>query len=118
MRLFDKFKKKENDNWESAYISKPHFYNGKDGKPFGAFALTEGTLTSLSKNPRVLYKVDNVEVEDWKLMFASTTNNGILGGIDYYVAIEKLNKFVIDENNNNLLIRALSLDELNNILKD
>lgn len=117
MGLFDKFKKKETNNWENAYVGKPNFYNGKDGKPFGAFALTEGTLTSLPRNPKSFYKVDNTEVDDWKLMLVSTTTNGILGDLDYYVAINKLMKFVIEENVNNILIKGLSLQELNDILK-
>ena len=117
MGLFDKFKKKENNDWKSAYVGKPNFYYGKDGKPFGVFALTEGSLTSFPKNPRLFYKVDNTEVDEWKLMLVSTTNNGILGDIDYYDAIKKLMKYVIDENDNNILIKKLSLEELNEVLK-
>lgn len=117
MGLFDKFKKKETNDWESAYVGKPNFYYGKDGKPFGVFVLTEGTLTSFSKNPRLFYKVDNTEVDEWKLMLVSITNNGILGDIDYYDAIKKLMKYVIDENDNNILIKKLSLEELNEVLK-
>ena len=117
MGLFDKFKKKETNDWESAYVGKPNFYYGKDGKPFGVFVLKEGTLTSFPKNPRLFYKVDNTEVDEWKLMLVSTTNNGILGGIDYYDAIKKLMKYVIDENDNNILIKKLSLEELNEVLK-
>ena len=117
MGLFDKFKKKETNDWESAYVGKPNFYYGKDGKPFGVFVLTEGTLTSFSKNPRLFYKVDNTEVDEWKIMAISTTNNGVLGDIDYYDAIKKLMKYVIDENDNNILIKKLSLEELNEVLK-
>lgn len=117
MGLFDKFKKKENNDWENVYVGNPNFYNGKDGKLFGAFALTEGTLTSFPKNPKLLYKVDNIEVDEWKLMLVSTTNNVILGDIDYYDAIKKLMKYVIDENDNNILIKGLSLEELNEVLK-
>lgn len=117
MGLFDKFKKKENNDWENAYVGNPNFYNDKDGKLFGAFALTEGTLTSFPKNPKLLYKVDNIEVDEWKLMLVSTTNNVILGDIDYYDAIKKLMKYVIDENDNNILIKGLSLEELNEVLK-
>ena len=117
MGLFDKFKKKENNDWENAYVGNPNFYNGKDGKAFGAFALTEDTLTSFPKNPRLLYKVDNTEVDEWKLVLVSTTNNGVLGDINYYEAINKLMKFVIDEKDNRMLIRGLSLEELNEMLK-
>ena len=117
MGLFDKFKKKENSDWANAYVGNPNFYNGKDGKPFGAFALTEGTLTSFPKDPKLLYKVDNAEVAEWKLMLVSTTNNKVLGDLDYYEAINKLMKFVIDKKDNNILIRVLSPEELNEVLK-
>lgn len=117
MGLFDKFKKKENNDWENAYVGNPNFYNDKNGKLFGAFALIEGTLTSFPKNPKLLYKVDNTEVDEWKIMAISTTNNEILGDIDYYDAIKKLMKYAIDENDNNILIKKLSLEELNEMLK-
>ena len=117
MGLFNKFTKKEKDDWKSAYMGNPNFYKGKDGKPFGAFALTENTITSLPKNPKALYKIDDTEVDEWKLMLVSTTSNGVLGDIDYYKAINKLMKFVIDEKDNNILIRGLSLKELNEVLK-
>lgn len=29
MGLFDKFKKKENNDWENAYVGNPNFYNDK-----------------------------------------------------------------------------------------
>ena len=29
MGLFDKSKKKENNDWENAYVGNPNFYNGK-----------------------------------------------------------------------------------------
>ena len=117
MGIFNKFKKKENGDWKNAYMVTPNFYKGRDGKLFGAFALTENTLTSLPKNPKALYKIDNTEVDEWKLMLVSTTNNGVLGDIDYYKAINKLMKYVIDEKDNNILIRGLSLKELNEVLK-
>lgn len=50
-------------------------------------------------------------------MAISTTNNEILGDIDYYDAIKKLMKYAIDENDNNILIKKLSLEELNEMLK-
>lgn len=117
MGLFDNLKKQPNISWENAYIGNPNFYNGKHGKPFGAFALTEGTVTSLPKDPKALYKLDNTEIDEWKLVLVSTTNNGILGDLDYYVAINKISKFVTDEKCNNILIKDLSLEELTEILQ-
>ena len=40
-------------------MGKPNFYKGKAGKSFGAFTLTENTLTLLSKNPNKHIKVLN-----------------------------------------------------------
>ena len=68
MGLFNKFKKKENSDWKNVYMGNPNFYKGNDGKTFGAFALTENTLTSLPKNPKALYKIDDTEVDEWKLI--------------------------------------------------
>lgn len=59
-------------------MGNPNFYKGKAGKSFCAFTLTENTLTSLPKNPKSLYKIDDTEVDGWKLMLVSTTNNGVL----------------------------------------
>jgi len=117
MGLFDKLKNKKNNIVENVYIANPHFYKDKDDKVFASFALTEGTCTSFPKNPKLLYKVDNMEVNEWKLMLVSTSKNGVLGDIDYYDAINKLMKFVIDEKDDNIIIRGLSLNELNELLK-
>lgn len=117
MGLFDKLKKKEKVDWSSAYVGKPNFYGKPDGSPFGAFALTEDTLTSFPKNPKALYKVDSAEVEEWKMVLVSITKDGILGDIDYYEGIKRLSKFIIDETENNILIKNLSLEEISSILK-
>ena len=116
MGFFDKFKKKEIYNFDLAYEGKPEFYVGKDGKPFGVFALTENTLTTLPKDPKAIYKIDNINVDTWKLMLVSTSENGILGDLAYYEAIHKLKKFVVDERNGSLLIKSISLDDLKKIL--
>ncbi|ORX77164.1 hypothetical protein BCR32DRAFT_295787 [Anaeromyces robustus] len=102
--------------WEEAYIAKPHFYSKDGDKPFGSFALTEETLTSLLKNPKASYRVDNNEVEEWKLTLISTTLDDIIDSIDYYTALEKLQKYVIDENDKYILVRGLTLEELKEII--
>jgi hypothetical protein len=44
-------------------MGNPNFYKAKAGKSFCAFTLTENTLTSLPKNPKSLYKIDDTEVD-------------------------------------------------------
>ena len=118
MGLFDRYRKKEvvHVPSENVYVGEPHFYEKKDGTPFGAFSLTEGILTALPKDPKSLYAVDNQEVTEWKLMLVSITSNGVLGDVEYYAAIDKLKKFSVGENDKNILIKGLSLEELTEIL--
>ena len=116
MGLFDKFKKSEKTNqWDDAYKANPHFYSKDDGSPFGAFALTEDIETILLKDPRLA--VDGKEITDYKLMLVSTTKDGVIGDVDYFEALSKLDQFKLDENENEILIKALALEELESLIE-
>lgn len=116
MGLFDVFKKKEAaSDWDKAYKANPSFYSKPDGSPFCAFALTEGTDTVLPKAPA--FAVQGKDVKEYKLMLVSTTKDGILGDCDYFEAIKKLEVYKVAEDNDRLLIKGLSLEELEEILK-
>ena len=116
MGLFDKFKKKENSvDWNNAYEANPKFFEKPDGSPFCAIALTEDTETILPKAPH--YAVDGKPVKDYKLMLVSITKDGIIGDCDYYAAIKKLEKYKLDSDTNRLLVKAMTLSELEEILK-
>ena len=114
MGLFDVFKKKANA-WDDAYKANPQFYSKPDGQPFCAFALTEGTDTILPKVPR--FAVEGRELTDYKLTLVSTTKKSIIGDLDYFEAVRKLGSFISDQNDDNILIRGLSLSELERLLK-
>jgi len=115
MGLFDKFKKKETNGWENAYKANPQFYAKDDGNPFGAFALTEGTETILPKSPN--YAVDGNAITEYRLMLVSTTKDAVIGDIDYSIALSKLDNYKLDEAADSILIRGLSLDELEDLVK-
>ena len=117
MGLFDKFKKNASGvNWHNAYKANASFYEKPDGSPFCAFALTEGTETILPKAPH--YAVDGKEISEYKLMLVSMTKDSIIGDCDYYDAIKKLGQYVIDSNDTELLIKGLSLKELESIFQE
>ena len=109
----------------NAYMSHAipqNFYNNyyllkPDGSPFGAIALTEGTETILPKMPQNEYAVDGKRVADWKMVLVSTTKDGIIGDCDYQKALKKLEKNTLDSNENTILIKGLSLDELEAIVE-
>lgn len=118
MSLFDRFTKKEDNPWEDAYQADPRIYSKPDGMPFGAFPLTEDTLTVLPKDPRARYQVDGKPIEEWQLALISTTADDMLGFLDFYDAIPKLAQFVIDENDEgDILVKGLSFDEMNILLR-
>ena len=116
MGIFDKLKgKKESVDWSDAYNATPKFYGKPDGSPFGAIALTEGTKTALPKNPQLEYKVDGKSVAEWKLVLVSTSKETIIGDADYFVALKKVEQYSLDTNKNAILVKELSLAELESL---
>ncbi len=118
MGLFSKFKKEKTSvDWSNAYTATPKFYVKLDDSSFGAIALTEGTETILPKMPQSEYAVDGKQVANWKMVLVSTTKDNIIGGCDYFRSLKKLEKYTLDFNENNILIKGLSLDELETIVE-
>lgn len=116
MGVFRKLKKEKSPaDWNNAYTATPQFYGKPNGDPFGTIALTEGTETILPKNPQNDYAVDGKKVSDWKMVLISTTKEKILGDSDYLTALKRVEKYILDSNNNSILIRGLSLEELENV---
>lgn len=105
--------KNYNTNWKSAYIANPKFYVDSDGIPFGAFALTENTVSVFPINPKNDYRIDGKSVDNWKMIVISTTTNSVLCEIDYFEAFKLLNeKYKIDSDENSILIKGILFDEL------
>lgn len=113
MSLFHKARaEKPSADWSRAYIAAPKFYGKPDGTPFGAIALTEATETVLPKTPQKEYAIDGKPVADWKIILVSTTKDCVIGDCDCFRTLAKLKKYVQDANGDAVLIRALSLEEL------
>jgi hypothetical protein len=77
--------------------------------------LTEDTETILPKAPR--FAVEGKEVSEYKLMLVSITKDGVIGSCDYFDAIRKLEAYKLDSDNDNILVKGLSLSELESLLK-
>lgn len=115
MGLFDKLKGKKSVDWSDAYNATPKFYGKPDGSLFGAIALTEGTKTVLPKNPQLEYKVDGKSVVEWKLVLVSTSKDTIIGDADYFAALKEVEQYSLDTNKNAILVKELSLVELESL---
>lgn len=110
MGLFNKKEGKRQKGWERAHRAKPRFYARGGKPPVGVFALTETVDTVLPKNPR--YKVDNTIVEDWKICFVGLTHGEILGTFDFFQAMQEVKAFVVDDTEESMVLRGMSLDEM------
>lgn len=116
MGLFDKLKKKkEAADGSNAYMATPKFYEKQGGVPFGAIALTEGTVTVLPENPQEKYMVDGKPVSEWKMVLVSTSADSVIGDVDYFMALKKVKKYALDSTGDSLLIKALSFSELKSL---
>lgn len=117
MGLFDKFKKeKPTVDWSQAHAAEPKFYRGPDGAPFGAMALTEGAETILPKAPQGAYAVDGESVSQWRVVLISTTKDAVLGDCEYSLALEKLTPYILDAKDGSVLVKGLSLSELETVM--
>ena len=116
--FFNKFKKIDNNKWGEAYKASPNVYANKDGDRFGAIALTENTLTILPKDPKAVYTVGGEKIDDWKLVLVSTTKDTVLGNIDYYVVLDKMKNYVVESNDESLLIPCFTVGQMENLLKE
>lgn len=113
MGLFNK--KKKIDVWEDAYKAKPHFYKQSDGCVFGAMSLTEGVKTMFLKQPQIHFEVEGQRISQWRIALISTTNDSMIGQLDYGTCLKKLQPYILAEDSNFILVRGLTLDELKSL---
>ena len=113
MGLFNK--KKKIDVWEDAYKAKPHFYKQSDGSVFGAMSLTEGVKTMFLKQPQIHFEVEDQRISQWRIALIDTTNDSMIGQMDYGTCLKKLQPYILAEDSNFILVRGLTLDELKSL---
>lgn len=121
MGLFDKFKKKEQNDQEyrklskeEYYVAKPNFYE-KNNEIVGICTLTEGVLSLLQKEFNLA--VDGKKVENYKLAIFSMTDDKIIAYIDYDKAIKILEKNAESTSDNYILVE-LNLQELRELIDE
>ena len=104
-------------DWKEAYTAKAKMFSLPDGSAFGGFAISEATRTVLPQDPKSRFLDNGNTVNSWKLVLVSLTNDGVLGDREYYEMLPKLEPFIIDSNEDSILIRGLSLKELEKLVR-
>ncbi|MFY4727391.1 hypothetical protein ACOTVF_09410, partial [Campylobacter jejuni] len=101
--------------WEEAYEAIPKLYETPDGLIIN-FTLSEDTDTILFKKPWENFELDDEDKEaKWRLSFFSISEDKPLGYLEYKEALEKLQDFSLIQSEERILIRAMSLEELESL---
>lgn len=116
MGIFDKRKerdkeKSESPAWVAAYMPSYSFSTNSKGEPLGSFAINEGVSMRLLKKPKDFYE----ETDKFIGILISTTENKIIGEVDYDKLIKQMEKFQIDETKEEMLIRELTNQEIHEL---
>ncbi|MBR8636228.1 DUF4299 family protein [Campylobacter jejuni] len=101
--------------WEEAYEAMPKLYETPDELIIN-FTLSEDTDTILFKEPWENFELDNEDKEvKWRLSFFSISKDEPLGYLEYKEALEKLQVFSLIQSEERILIKAMSLEELESL---
>lgn len=115
MELFDKKKEKRNsESWEGARYAEPDLQ-----EKLSLFSLVNGEKTILPKEPQNEYQVNGKTVLDWKIIFIKKEEDRYtaIGHADYFSTLEKLEKYTLDSDEKSVLIRELTLEELESLVE-
>ena len=105
-------------DWEEAYKPEPKMFSMPDGSVFGGFAISEATRTVFPKDPNVKYANSDHPTSDWRVVFVSLTHNTVLGDSDFYSTLPKLEKFILDSNEDSILLGGLNYKALEKMVEN
>ena len=105
------------EDWEWAYKAEPKFYSDSEQVTFGALALTEATRTVLPTEPQKRFSLEGNTVSNWKMAFVSLTDGEIIGDGDYFQTLSGIERYILDSNQDSILVRGLTLKELERLKK-
>lgn len=114
MGLFGKKKNKNEDLnaiWKEAYRANPHVYE-KDGRIVVGLALTETADSLFPLIPEKQWAIEGKTIDLWFISMFSLTKDAVLGEIEYHEAMKRLEPYFLAEKDGWVLIRGLSLDEM------
>lgn len=109
----------ENADWTKAYVPVPRYYERPEGGVFGVLTINEGIETIMPKLPHKRYQAEGQPVTEWRILLYSKTRGDVIGDTDFYAAMRKLvmGKYIMDDNGENVLIKPLTLTELDALMR-
>ena len=102
--------------WSQAYEANPNVFELENGGLMVSFTFSETVDTILPVAPETLYEMEGETVSLWALTFFSLTQEENLGFLEYHKALHRLQPFILETRGDYLLIRGLSLAEMQCVL--
>ena len=106
------------DMWSQAYEANPHVFELENGGLMVSFPFSETVDTILPAAPETLYEIEGETVSLWALTFVSLTEEESLGFLEYHKALKRLQPYILETRGDYLLIRGLSLSEMECVLSE
>lgn len=106
------------DMWSQAYEATPHAFELDNGGLMVSFTLSETVDTILPAAPETMYEIEGETISLWALTFVSLTKEENLGFLEYHKALKRLQPYIMDTRDGSLLVRGLSLAEMEHILSE
>lgn len=106
------------DLWSEAYEAKPHVFELENGGLMVSFTFSETVDTILPAAPETLYEIEGETISLWALTFVSLTKEENLGFLEYHKALQRLQPYIVKTRGDYILVRGLSLTEMEHILAE
>ena len=104
--------------WQRAYEAEPQAFELEEGGLMAGFTLTETVDTILPVAPEAQYEIEGESISLWALTFFSLTRDEVLGTLEYHRALRRLQPYLTDAREGSLLIRGLTLEEMERVLTE
>ena len=104
------------DMWSQAYEANPHVFELDNGGLMVSFTFSETVDTILPVAPETLYEIEGETISLWALTFVSLTKEENLGFLEYHKALKQLQPYIVETRGDHILVRGLSLAEMEHIL--
>lgn len=106
------------DAWSQAYEANPHAFELENGGLMVSFTLSETVDTILPAAPETLYEIEGEAISLWAVTFFSLTKEENLGFLEYRKAMQRLQPYILETKDHYILIRGLSLAEMEHVLSE
>ncbi len=106
------------DAWSQAYEANPHVFELENGGLMVSFTFSETVDTILPVAPEIQYEIEGEAISLWALTFVSLTKDENLGFLEYHKALQRLHPYILETRGDYILIRGLSLAEMECVLSE